>query len=62
MLKHAPEADDDTETKTDDALYCAECGQLLTRTGWRFEGEIAPRIFFGLIKTALTQSPAHGQG
>lgn len=125
MLKHAAEADEDTETKTDDALYCAACGQLLTRTrwalvmgeghervfinpgghvfriacfieapgalqvgpatdehtwfpgyawklvlcsgckthvGWCFEGDIAPRIFFGLIKTALTQSPGHGQG
>ena len=34
MLKHAAEADEDTETKTDDALYCAACGQLLTLTRW----------------------------
>ena len=38
------------------------CSGCKTHVGWRFEGEIAPRIFFGLIKTALTQSPAHGQG
>jgi len=37
---------------------CLGCGQHL---GWRFIGEAAPPVFFGLIKTALTQSPTNGQ-
>ena len=33
---------------------CRGCGGHL---GWRFEGDAAPRVFFGLIKAALTETP-----
>jgi hypothetical protein len=123
MLDQDTETLDKDETETDDALYCAKCGALMTRTrwaadiggfervfinpagrvfriacfrespgaadhgeataqdtwfpgyawtiqvckgcgnhaGWRFEGDTEPRVFFGLIKTALTMSPDGGQ-
>ena len=37
MLQIAPETGDDAATKeqTDDALYCARCGHLVTRTRWK---------------------------
>ena len=124
MLQIAPENETEDETKTDDAVYCARCGHLLTRNrwainiggfervfinpagrvfrivnfveapgvadegdpteehtwftgyawnfgiclgcgvhvGWRFTGDQSPALFYGLIKTALTSSPADGQG
>ena len=125
MLQKTPEAEKKSraEADTDDAVYCAKCGHLLTRMcwaievgghervfinpagrvfriacfreapgtasegipteeytwfpgyawnlalclgcgghlGWRFEGTAMPPVFFGLIKTALTQSTAGGQ-
>jgi hypothetical protein len=124
MLQKAPEAEKktDADAGTDDAIYCAQCGHLLTRMrwavdmdghervfinpagrvfriscfkeapgaddegtpteeyswfpgyawnlaicrgcgvhlGWRFEGTAVPAVFFGLIKSALTQSPPSG--
>ncbi len=36
---------------------CRGCGVHL---GWRFEGNDLPAVFFGLIKSALTQSPSGG--
>ena len=121
MLQVAPDADIETETdeETDDALYCAACGVLVTRgrwrlsidgfehtftnpvgvsfrilcftkapgasstgaetiehtwfrgyrwnyancrgcgdhLGWRYSGEAAPPVFFGLIKPKLTDRP-----
>ncbi len=37
MLQIAPEDETptDAEEKTDDALYCARCGHLVTRTRWK---------------------------
>ncbi len=122
MLQIAPDADIETEEKTDDGVYCAGCGHLVTRTrwaldlgghervfinpagrlfrvrlfrdapgaadmgtptveatwfpgyawnfalchgcsrhlGWRFTGDDAPMLFFGLIKGMLTQTPQPG--
>lgn len=34
MLDQAPTIDSITEDKTDDALYCTDCGHLITRTRW----------------------------
>lgn len=123
MLDQAPEIDIKTTDTTDDAIYCAACGHLLTRTrwaismdghervfinpagrvfrircfseapgtshlgdlttdhswfpshawdfaicggcdnhvGWRYVGESAPQVFYGLMKTALTGTPTNGQ-
>ncbi len=125
MLQKAPKEEKKTEADagTDDAIYCAKCGHLLTRMrwavdigghervfinpagrvfrvacfkeapgaedvgeptdehtwfpdyewnfalcrgcgehlGWRFAGNAPPAVFFGLIKTALTQSPPGGE-
>jgi hypothetical protein len=126
MLQESPKQEKKTEADagTDDAIYCAKCGHLLTwmrwavdigghervfinpagrvfriacfretpgardegrpteeftwfpgyawnlaiclgcgvHLGWRFEGTAMPPVFFGLIKTALTQRPAGGEG
>ena len=37
MLQIAPEDETpvDTDEKTDDAIYCARCGHLVTRTRWK---------------------------
>jgi len=37
---------------------CLGCGVHL---GWRFEGTAMPPVFFGLIKSALTQRPPGGE-
>ena len=38
------------------------CGSCGAHAGWRFDGSATPPVFFGLNKTALTQSPGGGQG
>lgn len=47
MLQIAPETGDDTDTKekTDDAIYCARCGHLVTRTRWKIAIGGGERVF-----------------
>ena len=47
MLQIKPDTDDTTEAeeKTDDALYCAACGHLVTRTRWAISMGGRERVF-----------------
>ena len=36
MLQRSPDADIEVEDATDDAVYCAGCGEVVTRTRWAF--------------------------
>lgn len=66
-FREAPGAADWGETTAEHTWFpgyawtiqaCRGCGG---HVGWRFEGAGAPAVFFGLIKTALTDSPGGGQ-
>ena len=47
MLQITPETETpaDAEEKTDDALYCASCGHLVTRGRWKILMGGAERVF-----------------
>jgi len=51
MLQIAPKTGDETGTKTaikektDDAIYCARCGHLVTRTRWKIAMGGGERVF-----------------
>jgi hypothetical protein len=45
MLDQELEQNTDTEDTTDDALYCAECGHLITRTRWAISMDGHERVF-----------------
>lgn len=45
MLDQAPDTDTKTEDKTDDAVYCAHCGHMLTRTRWAISMDGHERVF-----------------
>ncbi len=47
MLQIKPDTGDaiDAEEKTDDALYCAGCGHLVTRTRWAIKMGGRERVF-----------------
>lgn len=45
MLQIAPKDADEQEIGTDDALYCAGCGHLLTRTHWAVDVGGHERVF-----------------
>lgn len=48
MLQIAPDAELDVEQdeKTDDAIYCARCGHLATRTRWALSMDGHEHVFF----------------
>jgi len=47
LLQTTPETGNPTELeeKTDDALYCAGCGHLVTRTRWKISMGGSERVF-----------------
>ncbi len=45
QIKPEDETPTDTEEKTDDALYCARCGHLVTRTRWKIYMGGSERVF-----------------
>lgn len=45
MLDQAPDTDIETVTVTDDAIYCAACGHLLTRERWAISMDGHERVF-----------------
>lgn len=48
MLQIAPDAEIENEVdeKTDEAIYCARCGEVVTRTGWRLSMDGHEHVVF----------------
>lgn len=45
MLDQAPGKDTETTEATDDAIYCTNCGDMLTRTRWAISMDGHERVF-----------------
>ena len=45
MLDQAPDKDTETAEITNDAIYCANCGGMLTRTRWAISMDGHERVF-----------------
>ncbi len=56
MLQIKPEGgnDTDTEEKTDDAIYCARCGHLVTRGRWKISMGGTERVFTNPVGISFT--------